>query len=405
MLTSNLSSVLNIDDLSARLDEYSSEETISFEDFAQFLVSRLYGQVADSQKSAWTAFEHVCWMVLSAKAPELYVQFANSHESNAERESGFKLWRIFNFLAERDPVQFTVTLPPKLSLEEVRFVDEKLDGLLGITSRPSAAQPQQVSLTGNTEETFSNVEEELLFGALTFAQYARYVRSRFLSALSVTPDDFARAVDELLAQMLDDVVKRGVLGEFKESSGIKFKPGSSVKDRFTVLTRSDFCLYEAAHESEHKAQSEIGSLRHSVVLSDRVHVEALNESSSSKHATQFRFALINDYAKKRLVLVASDLRSRNEWLAAFSLANQHRDCDRSVAAIEAHARLTDRARRRADYQQRIAAARREQLAIEQSIAGLQGQISSLRFQLDVSFNSGNFTFFLFVPAFIAAMTK
>lgn len=266
---------------SASDDERSA---IGFGDYVRFLSDALFGRLRDADlrngDAALGRVDDVCWFVC---AP---TYLRRDHATVLDETNTFKLWRVFNVLADtapnpslsanEDPEAAT---PVSMDWEEVLLLVQRIHRILGTDFDKDGERRE-----AEARKSFS------------FAELLKLIECRHLAGTD--PLMIINVISELYDENIQAVMKKGYLQ--KRAHVLAWK------ERWCVLTPNSLYYYTSRDEKELKGQ---------IVITDKLYVEEVGDKFSQKSN---RFLVHTEHRVYELSAV--DPRTRTEWTTAIKAA-------------------------------------------------------------------------------------
>ena len=181
VLTHNLATSLGIIHAVDTLDQHGDTKTIPFEDYLCYLREQVFSQLPETTEDNGNVnldrIDEVCWLVCAKH----YTPITLSDSSK------YRLWRIFNFLAEVDN-EGCVRYPIVVDYEEILLVIQRLLPQLGGTY-----------ISTDFEDLSSHVQ-------WTFLEFVSVIRERCCQGAD--PDLVAVAIQDLYEEYVLQVIKK-----------------------------------------------------------------------------------------------------------------------------------------------------------------------------------------------------
>ena len=135
MLTHNVATSLGIQEAEKGLDDYRSTNSITFADFLYFLKVDVFDCFKDMDphkaNAALEKVDEVCWLVTAKK-------YLTRDGKILSDKDTYRLWRIFNFLAETHPESdIELLYPVVIDSEEVHNLIMKFLTIAGRVCEPT----------------------------------------------------------------------------------------------------------------------------------------------------------------------------------------------------------------------------------------------------------------------------
>ena len=185
MLTHNIANCLGLSRVEDRLAEFTESNTISFADYKSFfqreLITRFTNVDEVNANVDLNKVDQVCWYVCG-------MTYAHRDDPILVDEDLYKLWRIFNFLAERDETG-CIRVPVLMDHEEVAFTLQRFHAASGSEF--------------NTQEFEEMAQELPQFNSAQFVNLFERHHCKGLDRVTISG-----AIRELFDELLVEVLKK-----------------------------------------------------------------------------------------------------------------------------------------------------------------------------------------------------
>ena len=157
VMSHNLGSTLGIENLHKSLEEYGSADVLSFEDFIFFLNKELFEPLVESDdcgvlsSESLKKIDEVCWMICGK-------HYLDREKKIIAEEDVYKLWRVFNTMAELNEDQL-LKCPVVMDKEEVLMLHQKFLSYLGSSTQLDKPDEHNIDTQEFTFEQFLQVME------------------------------------------------------------------------------------------------------------------------------------------------------------------------------------------------------------------------------------------------------
>lgn len=367
VLTHNLATCIGFTDVDSRLQErFSTEGSIEFSDYLAFLGESLFARITSDAAAADDLLgkvDEVCWMLCS------HVYGATGKQRTLRDGDIFKLWRIFNCLAETtaagddvsDIHPSEVRLPVVIHTDEVQLLVNRLSAVLrspiisrsiSISSSTPCRSPTVVS-DGNVQlasvaadEVFASAAAASTSQTMDFAQFLYVVE---VECLAGRDQDVASAT---VAQLYDDIVAN-VLKQGYLQRRVAHGMTTTNEQGWYVLTPSCLRHYSRRDETEQRTAFTISNTCRVENLVDKQGI-AIGGIGLSFGVKANRFVLHPTdvgTSSKPIEFTAVDAQTKSEWIQALRSAIESDGTLPSPYIVELRKRQIERAKREA--QQRL----------------------------------------------------
>ncbi|XP_013390157.1 switch-associated protein 70 isoform X2 [Lingula anatina] len=327
VLTHNIANTLGVQRAEQSLDMHQSSTALSFKDFLHIVQSEIFDPLLNSPNEVdYNKVDEVCWMVCSKK-------YLKREQAVLSDDGVYKLWRVFNFLAECDS-EGVPLFPVVMDCDEVAFVFKEYTETVGETWN---------------EKDFETISKEIpLFN---YHQVLNYMESH--CAKDQQTSVVSAGLQELYNQFINDVIRKGWLTK-------KGHMMTNWKERWFVLTPS--CLKYFTNRDEVELKGEVR-------ISSHVKVEALPDKPSHKMG-QHRFHVCSETGKT-YEIGAKDMKNKNRWIRAVQLAINHAPSAEKFQRTQAMARKAERDAARAKAKEDEERRRKEMEEMEKTKSELE----------------------------------
>lgn len=188
VLTHNLASLMHLTDVEKKLETlFVADSVFTFTDYLNFLKEELFQPLIESDPNnvalilSLDQIDNVCWFICS----RTYFKRNNSVLNDNDI---YKLWRLFNSVAETDDADEAI-FPVVIDLEEAEAIFQRIMAILSMEHK----KIDFVSFVGNTQ-------------LLSFPQFLHVIESHCLAGKeSVASATVAELFDEQVAEVLKKV--------------------------------------------------------------------------------------------------------------------------------------------------------------------------------------------------------
>lgn len=187
-MTQNIGTSLGLPNAESGLEDYRSGSAITFRDYLYYLQVELFNRLQNSSvnrqsitKINFDKVDEICWMVCSTR-------YAVRDNKKLGDDDTYKLWRLFNFLAEEDD-SGELLYPVVIDKEEVEFFIQKF---------------QHIVSSSLDHTLLTNAIGDSCF--LTFQEFLMLVESTVCQVLDA--DTVSLAMSELHEEFIIQVVKK-----------------------------------------------------------------------------------------------------------------------------------------------------------------------------------------------------
>ncbi|XP_033748503.1 differentially expressed in FDCP 6 homolog isoform X2 [Pecten maximus] len=290
VLMSTIGFVLSMEKAEEILNKENSTNDLSYLEFIKILEEEVFSKVDNNtlEKLNLTDndLEEVhrnCWV--------LYFKVKKEPKGSMENlkalpeEACYKLWRVYNFLAEEDDEGMPL-LPIQIHAEEAKHIVESFVGSTG-----------QVTLLAKIDDAINSYS---LHDEMSFQTFENMIVNRFTTDLTDTA--IKQATKELFQQYVSDTMIKGMLCK----RGYQVK---SWKDRWMVLSTRQLTYYTAPDERERKGD---------IKLDHDCKVEVIADAGVKSGSRPNRFVLKT--SAKPYEMSAHDVKTRNDWMTALQKA-------------------------------------------------------------------------------------
>lgn len=286
VLAASIGRPLGVEKCEEFLDKNESID-LDYPEFYAILDEKLFEPLARSPSETvqigdndFEEVHHVCWTLCCSKRIS-----RRQPDKSLSDEVLYKLWRIFNFLAECDDL-FKPTYPLRMDKEEVKLIVQAFLSASGQMKMDSVVR---------------SIEDH---GNYSYSQFESLFEKEITKDLSdkILHD----AIDTIYDEYINDTLVKGMI--YKRGHQVK-----SWKVRWMVLTAGELSYYTA---------SDMKDIKGCIKFDNDCKVEILSEEAGHKPN---RFVLHT--ASKPYEMSASDINTRNEWVAALRSAIEHCDDD------------------------------------------------------------------------------
>ncbi|XP_060076030.1 differentially expressed in FDCP 6 homolog [Ylistrum balloti] len=290
VLTSTIGLVLSMDKAEEILNKENSTNDLSYLEFIKILEEEVFRKVDNNtlEKLNLTDndLEEVhrnCWV--------LYFKVKKEPKGSMENlkalpeEACYKLWRVYNFLAEEDEEGMPL-LPVQIHVDEAKQIVESF-----------VESTSQVTLLAKIDDIIKSYSMQ---DGMSFQTFETMIVNRFTTDL--TDVAIKQATKELFQQYISDTIIKGML----------CKRGYQVKhwkDRWMVLNTRQLTYYTASDEREKK-----GEIR----LDQDCKVEVIPDAGMKSGSKPNKFVLKT--SAKPYEMSAHDIKTRNDWMTALQKA-------------------------------------------------------------------------------------
>ncbi|XP_041349433.1 switch-associated protein 70-like [Gigantopelta aegis] len=333
VLSNNIGQVFGLLKSEEILDSYV-ENTLEFSKFFSILKEALLTELAENESSILISskvdrIQTICWTVCMSKCLKRRNDIAKEKHKFSD-DHVFKLWKLFNFLADVDENDNVIT-PVRIDTEEGEYI-------CSLVCRE----------TGLCERNRWRKEDDTETSLLTFVTFLDRLEMCFVD---VAAKELSQAIHDIFDDVIFDRLKQGPLEKY----------GNSVtkwKERWFVLTSNELKYYP-------DREKHMQDLRGTIRICHNCKTQPIPDKAGSK---LHRFVLKTP--NRQYELSAPDLRSRNEWLLALQKAISFANSQESFQRRAWHERKKEREVRRRVSQ--VEARKRQQE--EERLANQQRQL-------------------------------
>ncbi|XP_077866862.1 uncharacterized protein LOC100369873 [Saccoglossus kowalevskii] len=284
--TANISMAAGVQDMQKSVDALTNrfgadKATLSFEEYVDFVRVELLGE---GMSLDLNQIHSVAWMLCSK--PHMNRKGKKVNDADA-----FKLWQIFNRLAETDQY------PLRMDSEEVAYFLQKIVIAMGKIWKSSE---------------FEEIKNACPM--MSYWQVLHCIENKF--GMGIDEEGISTAVQDVYDEIMNEVVKMG----FMTKKGHKM---TTWKERWFVLKPRSLSYYTGRDMKEQKGE---------IKLTSSWKVEGLSDKSGKN-----RLVLHTDASKDsktRYEMNAPDPRTKQEWITALSSVIDAADGNLSPQKIE-----------------------------------------------------------------------